>query len=69
MGMYAIVARRTWSTAETRIEIMANDHSVAGLIELTLVHVVAGGAIDLVATWTRDALEIWRKAHSNALDT
>lgn len=69
MRMNTIEARRTWSTAEAWIEIMANDHIVAGLIELTLIHIVAGGAIAFVATWTGDALKVWREAHSNALDT
>lgn len=69
MCMNTIEARRTWATPEARVEIMANDHIVAGLIELTLIHIVAGGAVDFVATWTGDTLKVWREAHSNALDT
>lgn len=62
MCMDAIEAGRTGSTAKARIEIAANGPIIAGLIDRTLVHVVAGGAIDFVASWTGDALEVGREA-------
>lgn len=69
MGMNAIKARRTGATAKTWIEIVAHGQSIAGLIERTLVHIVAGGAVDFMATWTGDALKVRRKAQLNAFDT
>lgn len=69
MRMNAIKARRTGATEKARIEILANGQSITGLIERTLIHIVAAGAIDFMATWTGDALKVRRKAQLNAFDT
>lgn len=69
MRMNAIKARRTGAAEKARIEILANGQSITGLIERTLIHIVAGGAIDFMSTWTGDALKVRRKAQLNAFDT